>query len=51
VHKIRDADVRQQPHFCERAATILEIFKDSDILGFNSSRFDVPFLEVRVLKA
>jgi len=50
VHKIRDADVRQQPHFCAQAPTILEIFKDSDILGFNSSRFDIPFLEVGVLK-
>ncbi len=44
VHHITDADVAGEPTFRQLAKSLLEIFADSDIAGFNSNKFDVPLL-------
>lgn len=44
VHHITDEDVAGEPTFCQIAASLAEIFRDSDIAGFNSNRFDIPLL-------
>ncbi len=51
VHHITDADVADCPTFKEKAKEIAEIFKGSDIAGFNSNRFDVPMLIEEFLNA
>lgn len=50
VHKIYDKDVIDKPLFEEIASTIYEIIKDSDLLGYNSNRFDVPILGEHLIK-
>ena len=45
VHHISDADVANEPHFADIAPDLLEFFKDSDLAGFNSNKFDIPLLE------
>lgn len=44
VHHITDADVADAPTFAQVAKSLLEIFSDCDIAGFNSNKFDVPLL-------
>lgn len=44
VHHITDADVAGEPSFAELAQDLVDIFRDSDIAGFNSNKFDVPLL-------
>lgn len=44
VHHITDEDVAGEPTFRQIAASLAEIFRDSDIAGFNSNRFDIPLL-------
>lgn len=44
VHGISDADVADKPTFRQRAGEVAGIFADSDIAGFNSTRFDAPLL-------
>ncbi len=44
VHGISDEAVKNMPTFYEISLKLMEIFKDCDIAGFNSNRFDVPFL-------
>ena len=44
VHHITDEDVADEPTFRQIAASLAEIFRDSDIAGFNSNRFDIPLL-------
>lgn len=51
VHHITDADVANCSTFKDRAKEIAEIFKGSDIAGFNSNRFDVPLLIEEFLNA
>lgn len=51
VHGISDDDVKDWPSFKEVAAEVLEIFKDADIAGFNSNKFDVPILAEELERA
>lgn len=44
VHHISDADVIDMPTFAQIADTLLSIFADCDIAGYNSNKFDVPLL-------
>lgn len=51
VHKITDADVANCPTFKQVAKEMVEIFKDSDIAGYNSNKFDVPLLAEEFIRA
>lgn len=44
IHHITDDDVKNEPTFAQIAKSLLEIFNDSDVAGFNSNKFDVPLL-------
>src|ERR1019366_4759060 len=45
IHGIRDEDVRDKPTFRESLVEIREVFRDSDVAGFNIARFDMPLLQ------
>ena len=51
VHHISDEDVKDCPLFSQVAQEIANVFKGSDIAGFNSNRFDVPMLAEEFLRA
>jgi len=51
VHHISNADLENEPLFKEKADELLEVFKDADIAGFNSNRFDIPILAEEFLRA
>lgn len=52
VHGISDADVADCPSFMECAESLYEgVFKDCDLAGFNSNRFDIPLLVEEFLRA
>lgn len=51
VHGIYDEDVKDKPLFKDVAKQVAEVFKDSDIAGFNSNKFDVPMLAEEFLRA
>ncbi|MCM1377648.1 MAG: 3'-5' exonuclease [Clostridium sp.] len=44
VHKIFDEDVKDCPTFREISKSLLELFENSDIAGYNSNKFDLPLL-------
>lgn len=44
IHHITDADVADAPTFRQIARSLLAIFDDCDIAGYNSNKFDVPVL-------
>lgn len=44
VHGITDEELADKPTFRELSETLLEIFSDSDIAGYNSNKFDLPLL-------
>lgn len=48
---INNDDVKDKPTFKQLAAKIHEVFKGSDIAGFNSNNFDVPLLAEEFLRA
>ena len=48
---INNEDVKDKPTFKQLAAKIHEVFKGSDIAGFNSNNFDVPLLAEEFLCA
>lgn len=48
---ISDDDVKEKPTFKQLAAKFNEVFKGSDIAGFNSNNFDVPLLAEEFLRA
>ena len=45
VHGIYDADVRDCPTFRQVARALLDLIGDSDLAGFNVTRFDAPLLD------
>ena len=45
IHGISDEVVKDCPTFADKAEEIAAFFKDCDLSGFNSDRFDVPCLE------
>lgn len=44
IHGITDDDVKDCPSFKELAQEIFDFIGDSDLGGYNSNRFDIPFL-------
>lgn len=50
VHGISDDDVKDCPMFKDVAAELGQVFRDSDIAGFNSNKFDVPMLVEEFLR-
>ena len=46
VHGIKDEDVKDKPTLAELAPKLLEIFKDSDLCGYNLLKFDFPLLRM-----
>ncbi len=44
IHGISDDDVAGQPRFSEIARSFYDFLAGSDIAGYNSNNFDVPFL-------
>ena len=51
VHGITDDDVKDCPTFKEVAKELELTFRDSDIAGYNSNKFDVPLLVEEFLRA
>lgn len=51
VHHITDDDVKDSPKFKDIAHSLAESFKDCDIAGFNSNRFDIPMLAEEFARA
>ena len=50
VHGITDEMVQNEPTFAQLAKGLYSFFKDADILGHNSDRFDIPFLSKEFAK-
>lgn len=44
VHGISDADLVNEPRFCDIITEVLEWLENSDLAGFNSAKFDLPML-------
>ncbi|HRW76242.1 MAG TPA: 3'-5' exonuclease, partial [Saprospiraceae bacterium] len=44
VHGITPEDVRNKPTFPQVAKEIFDFIGDADLAGYNSNRFDIPFL-------
>jgi DNA polymerase-3 subunit epsilon len=51
IHGFSDADVADKPTFKEIANEVVELFKGSDIGGYNSNKFDIPLLAEELLRA
>jgi len=51
VHGITDDDVANSPHFYEICESVHQFLLDSDVAGFNSNNFDIPFLYNELLRA
>ena len=51
IHGIRDEDVRDKPTFRDSLGEIREVFRDSDVAGFNIARFDMPLLQSELERA
>ena len=49
--RIRDEDVRDKPTFRDSLVEIREVFRDSDVAGFNIARFDMPLLQSELERA
>lgn len=45
IHGIKDDDVKDAKTFKEMAPGIAKFIKGCDVVGYNSNRFDVPFLQ------
>ncbi len=44
IHGITNEDVKDQPLFAELAEEIKDFIANADLAGYNSNRFDIPFL-------
>ena len=51
MHGIRDEDVRDAPTFAQLRSEVEEMFKEADLAGFNSIRFDLPLLQAELKRA
>lgn len=49
-HGIKPDFLKDKPHLKDIAANIVEFFGDCDVLGYNSNKFDIPFLKVELNK-
>ena len=48
VHGISDDELKDCPRFCDVIEEVLDWLKDSDLAGFNSSKFDLPMLSEEI---
>ncbi|MCH5214647.1 MAG: 3'-5' exonuclease [Muribaculaceae bacterium] len=44
VHGITDEELADKPTFRDLAKSLMEVFAESDIAGYNSNKFDIPML-------
>ena len=52
INGIHNEDVAECPTFAEKAQDLYDkVFKDADLAGFNSNKFDVPMLVEKLLNA
>ncbi len=51
IHGISDDDVKDEPTFKELATGLNDLFKDCDLSGYNSNKFDIPLLVEEFLRA
>ncbi len=51
IHGISDEDVKDAPTFKKLAPELHELFKDCDLSGYNSNRFDIPLMVEEFLRA
>lgn len=51
VHGISDAELTDCPRFCDVIGEVQEWLQDSDLAGFNSSKFDLPMLAEEIERA
>ncbi|HOT88809.1 MAG TPA: exonuclease domain-containing protein [Bacteroidales bacterium] len=51
IHGITDEDVKDCPSFKDLAKTLYQIFQNCDLAGYNSNKFDIPFLVEEFLRA
>ncbi|MFT5822153.1 MAG: DNA polymerase-3 subunit epsilon [Crocinitomix sp.] len=51
IHGITDADVKDCAPFEAFAQSIIDFIGDADLAGYNSNRFDIPFLLEELLNA
>ena len=51
IHGIKDEDIANQPTFKEVAKEIISMIKQSDLAGYNSTRFDIPLLAEEMIRA
>lgn len=51
IHGINDEDVKNEPSFKEVAGDLNKFIDNSDLAGYNSNKFDVPFLVEEFLRA
>jgi len=51
IHGISDEDVKDAPTFRELAVELYELFRDCDLSGYNSNKFDIPLLVEEFLRA
>lgn len=49
-HNIKPEFLSDKPHIYEIAKNIIDFIGDCDILGYNSMRFDIPFLKAELNK-
>jgi len=51
IHGISDEDIKDAPTFKDLAEELHELYKDCDLSGYNSNRFDIPLLVEEFLRA
>ncbi|MCK5536608.1 MAG: 3'-5' exonuclease [Bacteroidales bacterium] len=51
IHGFSDADVADKQSFKDIVKEIIEVFKGSDVGGYNSNKFDIPLLAEELLRA
>ena len=51
IHGISNEDVKDCPKFEELADEIIEFIGNADLAGYNSNKFDIPFLLEEILNA
>jgi len=50
IHGITDEMVKDKPKLTDVAEEIISFFNDSDLAGYNSNKFDIPFLVEEFLR-
>lgn len=51
VNGIKDEDVAHEPKFLEIVTEVVDWLRDSDLAGFNSTKFDLPMLSEEIERA